>query len=57
MEQNDEIKAKSEINLRKLMQKMGMGTNAFATALEYHRRQWHNIYVQESQLPRQQFIE
>lgn len=32
MEQNDEIKVKSEINLRKLMQKMGMGTNAFATA-------------------------
>lgn len=27
-----EIKAKSEVNLRKLMQKLGMGTNAFAEA-------------------------
>lgn len=32
MEQNKEKKAKSEVNLRKLMQKMGMGTNAFAAA-------------------------
>ena len=32
MEQKTEKKAKSEINLRKLMQKMGMGTNAFAAA-------------------------
>lgn len=32
MEQNKEKKAKSEVNLRKLMRKMGMGTNAFAAA-------------------------
>lgn len=32
MEHNDKIKAKSEINLRKLMRKMEMGTNAFAAA-------------------------
>lgn len=32
MEQKTEKKAKSEIDLRRLMQKMGMGTNAFAAA-------------------------
>ena len=32
MEQNKEKKAKSEVNLRKLMRKMGMRTNAFAAA-------------------------
>lgn len=33
MEQNDEIKAKSEINLRKLMQKMGMGNKCLRNSL------------------------